>query len=220
MAEPPRLLIVEDHALLAESLAVALRLRDFPDVEICDPEALDVDTVLSCIERFGPQVVLLDMFLGDFGLSIPMIRPITELGVQVLVLTASQDRVVLGRALEAGASGVFDKAQAFDDLLTWVVDAALGRTTMRPAARDELLAELEEHRRGTGALRASFNRLTDRECEVLAAIIAGSNAEQIAGEQHVAVSTVRSHIRSILDKLGVNSQLAAVALARRAGWPD
>ena len=220
MAEPPRLLIVEDHALLAESLAVALRLRDFPEVEICDPESLDLESVLACIERLQPQVVLLDVYLGAFGESIPMIRPIAERGVQVLVLTATQDRVMLGRCLEQGASGVFDKAQAFDDLLTWVTDAALGRTTMRPAVRDELLADLDEHRRGTGALRASFDRLTEREAEVLAAVIAGGNAEQIATEQHVAISTVRSHIRSILDKLGVNSQLAAVALARRAGWPD
>ena len=220
MAEPPRLLIVEDHALLAESLAVALRLRDFPDVDICDPSALDVESVLGCVDGVKPDVVLLDVFLGNFGVSLPLIRPIVERGVKVLILTATQDRVVLGRCLEEGASGVFDKSQAFDELLTWVVDAALGRTTMRPAARDELLADLDDHRRGTGALRASFDRLTDREREVLAAIIAGSNAEEIAANQHVAISTVRSHIRSILDKLGVNSQLAAVALARRAGWPD
>lgn len=220
MAEPPRVLIVEDHALLAESLAVALRLRDFPEIEICDPGALDVESVLGCVDRVKPDVVLLDVFLGDFGVSIPIIAPIVERGVTVLILTASQDRVVLGRCLEAGASGVFDKSQAFDELLTWVVDAALGRTTMRPSARDELLAELDDHRRGTGALRRSFDRLTDREREVLAAIVAGSNAEEIAASQHVAISTVRSHIRSILDKLGVNSQLAAVALARRAGWPE
>jgi DNA-binding NarL/FixJ family response regulator len=220
MADTPRILIVEDHALLAESLALALRLREFTEVEICDPNELHLESVLACVEQVKPEVVLLDVFLGDFGMSIPMIAPICESGARVLVLTASQDRVVLARCLEAGASGVFDKAQAFDVLLTWVADAALGRTTMRAAARDELLAELDDHRRGTGALRAAFERLTDREAEVLTAVIGGANAEEIAKSQHVAVSTVRSHIRSILDKLGVNSQLAAVALARRAGWPE
>jgi len=90
---------------------------------------------------------------------------------------------------------------------------------MRPAARDALLAHLAEHRRDTDALRSSFGRLTEREAAVLAAIVDGANADEIAARMTVAVSTVRSHIRSILDKLGVNSQLAAVALARRAGWP-
>src|SRR5439155_8795165 len=172
-------LIVEDHALLAESLAMALRLRDFPEVEICDPGALDADTVLASVARVRPDVVLLDVFLGDFGVSIPMISPIAASGTRVLILTASQDHVVLARCLEAGASGVFDKAQAFDELLTWVVDAALGRTTMRPASRDELLADLADHRRDTGSLRATFDRLTEREAEVLAAIVVGSSADEI-----------------------------------------
>ena len=219
MTESPRVLIVEDHALLAESLALALRLRNIDDVEICDPSALDAASVLATAEHAKPDVVLLDVFLGDFGVSIPMIEPLSQTGAKILILTASQDRVVLARCLEAGAAGVFDKAQPFDELLTWVIDAAVGRTTMRPAAREALLAELADHRRDTDELRSLFKQLTDREAEVLTAIVEGANADEIAGRQHVAVSTVRSHIRSILDKLGVNSQLAAVALARRAGWP-
>jgi two-component system, NarL family, nitrate/nitrite response regulator NarL len=220
MADSPRVLIVEDHALLAESLAMALRLRDFIDVEICDPSMLDAESVLSTVDRLRPDVILLDVFLGDAGLSIPMIPPLVQAGAKVLILTATQDRVVLARCLESGATGVFDKAQPFNELITWVIDAALGRTTMRPAARQELLSDLAEHRRDSDTLRSSFDKLTDREAEVLAAIVDGAGADEIAARQHVAVSTVRSHIRSILDKLGVNSQLAAVALARRAGWPE
>lgn len=218
MSETPRVLIVEDHALLAESLAVALRLRGFDDVHLV-PGELERGAILAAVEQVAPDVVLLDLFLGSLGASVEMITPICGAGSRVLVLTASQDPVMLAQCLEAGASGVFDKAQPFEELLTYVVDAALGRITMRPAARDALLAHLADHRRDTDALRASFGRLTDREEAVLVAIIEGFNADEIAARLTVAVSTVRSHIRSILDKLGVNSQLAAVALARRAGWP-
>jgi DNA-binding NarL/FixJ family response regulator len=216
----PRVLIVEDHALLAESLALALRLRGFEEVEIVDPVTLSAESVIDHVERSKPEVVLLDVFLGDVGQSTPLIGGIVDHGAQVLILTASQDRVVLAQCLEAGATGVFDKAQPFDFLITSLTDAALGRTPMRPAVREELLASLDEHRRDNARLQGIFQRLTDREQSVLAAIVDGSTAEEIASDHYIAVSTVRTHIRSILEKLGVNSQLAAVALARRAGWPE
>ena len=220
MPEYPRVLIVEDHVLLAESLAVALRLRGFEELHVADAGQLDDRGLLRRVEETAPNVVLTDLHLGGDRLAVPLIAPMAELGPVVLVLTASDDRVLLARCLEAGAVGVFDKAQAFDDLVGWLVDAMLGRSTMRPEARDALLAELDEHRRRSSELDTLFARLTEREREVFAAIIDGSSAEQIAAAQFVSVSTVRSHIRSILEKLGVNSQLAAVALARRTGWPD
>jgi two-component system nitrate/nitrite response regulator NarL len=65
---------------------------------------------------------------------------------------------------------------------------------------------------------APFEQLTVREHEVLLALTLGHSAEEIAEAHYVSITTVRSHIRSILTKLGVNSQLAAVALAVRAGW--
>jgi DNA-binding NarL/FixJ family response regulator len=215
-----RVLIVEDHVLLAESLALALRLRGFADVDITDASELDLEAILGLVVGGSHDIVLLDLFLGPAGASIPLIPPLVERGMVVLVLTASHDRVLLARCLEAGAHGVFDKAQPFDDLVTWLSDAMLGRVTMRPAARDALLAELDEHRRQSDEVGSLFDRLTERERAVLVAIVDGATADEIATREFIAVSTVRSHIRSILDKLGVNSQLAAVALARRSGWPD
>lgn len=218
MSDSPRLMIIEDHALLAESLSLALQLRGFDGIELLH-DGLHAENVLAVVQRVAPDVVLLDLYLGDAGPSLSLIGPICRLGPKVLVLTASQDPVMLARALEEGAAGVFDKAQPFEDLIGYVVDAAMGRTTMRPAARDALLAHLADYRRDTDLLRSSFTRLTEREAAVLSAIVDGRSADEIAAQMTVAVSTVRSHIRSILDKLGVNSQLAAVALARRAGWP-
>jgi two-component system, NarL family, nitrate/nitrite response regulator NarL len=215
----PRVLIVEDHTILAESLALALRLTGFDEVELASPDLLEHDAVVEQVEAIKPEVVLLDLNLGRHGVSIPLIQRITELGPRVLVLTATEDPVMLGRCIEAGASGVFSKSKPFERLIPAVADAARGLSTMRPAERDALLDELSRYRADEGVTLSLLNDLTDREAAVLVAIIRGASAEQIAGAQFVAVSTVRSHIRSVLAKLGVNSQLAAVALARRVGWP-
>ena len=79
------------------------------------------------------------------------------------------------------------------------------------------MSELRAHRSQEGERLAPFSRLTVRECEVLQDLIEGKNAERIANDSFVSVATVRSHIKSLLAKLGVNSQLAAVAAAQRAG---
>jgi DNA-binding NarL/FixJ family response regulator len=124
----------------------------------------------------------------------------------------------LAACLEAGADGVFDKSRPLDDLVAVLHDAALGRTVLRPEARDELLGELRRQRSEHEERLAPFRQLTSREEEVLKAICDGLSAEAIAAQQFVSVATVRSHIKSVLNKLGVNSQLAAVALVRRSGW--
>jgi DNA-binding NarL/FixJ family response regulator len=84
--------------------------------------------------------------------------------------------------------------------------------------RQELLAALRQQRAADRERLEVFERLTPREAKVLAALMDGKSAEQIATETYVSITTVRTHIRSTLSKLAVNSQLAAVALARRAGW--
>jgi DNA-binding NarL/FixJ family response regulator len=221
VAEPtPRVLIVEDHTMLAESLALALRLRGFDEVDIVPSSSLSPDGVVECVRSSKPEVVLLDLNLGHQGTSIPIIGRIVELGATVLMLTATEDPAMLGRCVEAGAAGVFSKTMPFESLMPAVTDAARGLSTMRPADRDALLDELARYRLDTGAARSRFDELTDREAAVLTAIIGGSTADEIARSQFVALSTVRSHIRAVLAKLGVNSQLGAVALARRVGWPD
>lgn len=211
------MLIVEDHPILSQSLATALRLEGIGEVEV-NSDDLTADGVIAAVDRFRPTVVLLDLHLGDDRLGIPLIQPLRERGVTVLMLTASTDRVMLAQCLEAGAEGLFNKAQPFDALVALVRDAALGNTVLQPAARAELLAELREARHASKEALALFASLTIREAQVLGALVEGKSADEIAQAEVVSVATVRSHIQSVLRKLGVNSQLAAVALAHRAGW--
>jgi two-component system, NarL family, nitrate/nitrite response regulator NarL len=210
-------LIVEDHALLTEVLALAMRLQGFEEVHTAPPDDTSPETVLALAAEVRPEVVLLDLHLGG-RLGIPMIGPLIDGGARVLILTGSQDRDLLAECLEAGAAGLFDKSQPFDNLMSIISDAAIGLTVLKPSAREELLAELRGRRRDERDRQALFESLSRREREVLMALVDGRSAEDIAASLGVSVATVRTHIQSVLRKLGVNSQLAAVALARRSGW--
>ncbi len=207
-----RVLIVEDHAILTQSLSLGLRLEG---MEPYVASRLDERSVLAEARRLRPHLVLLDLHLGGDGDALPMIGLLTAQGIRVLVLTGSTDEGLHGTALDAGAVSVLHKGESLDQLFQNIRDVVDGHIVMRPARRDELL----QHARRRTAVAAKLHSLSPRETEVLGALIEGTSAETIAAEQYVSLATVRCHIRSILRKLGVKSQLAAVAAARRAGWP-
>jgi DNA-binding NarL/FixJ family response regulator len=113
---------------------------------------------------------------------------------------------------------VVSKATSFSVLMETVQQAAAGAPVMSDTEREELLAAYRRHDRAERERLAPFLALSRREQMVLGHLIAGESAEAIADRLYLSLATVRSHIRAILVKLGVNSQLAAVALAHDAGW--
>lgn len=212
----PSVLIVEDHELLAQSLVFALRAEGV-DTETLKPET--TDQILKVAEDLKPTVVLLDLELGgEIGNSIPLIGPLEQLGAQVMMVTGVTNRVRLAECLEAGATGLLNKSTPFDQLVEAVREVAELGTLIPPEQRHELLNELRKQRAADRERLEPFERLTSREQHVLAGLMDGKSAEAIAEESFVSLATVRSQIRAILLKLDVNSQLAAVALARRNGW--
>ena len=212
----PTVLIVEDHTLLAEGLAAAFRAEGLV-VHVVDGPSSDV--IIAVAREVEPDLVLLDLMLGDeIGLTIPMIPGLRSTGADVLVLTGITDRLLLSASLEAGASGFASKSATFDGILDRVRNILDGQPAISEPERADMLADLREHRAERHARIAPFERLTAREQAVLAALMDGRSAERIADEAFVSIATVRSQIRSILEKLDVRSQLAAVALAHRAEW--
>jgi len=214
----PRLLIVDDHRVLTEALALALWLEGFEDVAVAHD--FTVQGVLDAAEKAKAEIVLLDLHLGGSASGVALVAPLVAWGARVLVLTAEQAPHLLAQCLEAGATGLFDKVQPLDHLAHLIRDAAQGRTVLQPAARDQLVAALRQHRTRETVRLEAFSHLTPRESAVLRLLLDGRSAEEIVAAQSVSMSTVRGHIRLILQKLGVNSQLAAVVLAHRAGWGD
>jgi DNA-binding NarL/FixJ family response regulator len=209
-------LIVEDHELLAQSLVFALRAEGV-DAQTIRPDS--TSEILDAADKLRPTVVLLDLDLGgEIGTSIPLIAPLEAFGAQVVMVTGVSDRVRLAECLEAGATGLINKSTPFADLVLAVQEVVELGTLVPPQQRHELLGELRRQRAADRDRLAPFERLTGREQQVLGALMEGKSAEKIAEEYFVSLATVRSQIRAILLKLDVNSQLAAVAMARQSEW--
>lgn len=206
-----RVLVVDEHDLFATGLQLALADRCWDVEPNSGPTAVDV---LAHARRFEPHCVLLDVRLGDgIGSGIDLIGPLVATGAQVVMLTAERRRPILAECLQAGAAGFIGKAVALDE-----VDASLGHlfagdTIIGRSVRAALLDELRRERDREAQARKKFERLTPREALVLAALTDGLNADEIARDHVVSLATVRSQIRAVLQKLGVRSQLAAVAVA-------
>jgi len=206
-----RVLIVEDQALMAMGLQLALSGRGW-DVETSSgPTA---EHVISHAQRFQPNCVLLDIHLGrTIGIGIDLIVPLLRTGAQVVMLTAESRRMVLAECIEAGAVGWIGKGASLDEVDSTLSHVLDGGTIIGRSDRAALLDELRLERASAIRARATFDKLTHREALVLGSLIDGLNADEIAESHYVALTTVRSQIRAILQKLGVRSQLAAVAVA-------
>ena len=206
-----RVLLVEEHSLVAVGLELALSERNWDVQTTSGPTIADV---MIHSQRFKPQCVLVDLHLGGrLGSGAELIAPLVATGAKVVVLTAERRRLALARLVEAGAVGWIGKGVCLDE-----VDATLrrvldGEGVLGRADRAALLEELRRERAGTASACTTFEHLTRREALVLRALIDGQSAVEIAEANFVSLATVRSQIRSVLRKLGVRSQLAAVALA-------
>jgi two-component system nitrate/nitrite response regulator NarL len=203
--------IVEDHLLLAETVQAALRAQHV-DATVLAPDRLW--SLRSALLDLAPDLVLLDLDLGQVGDSTEIVAPLRAAGTRVLLVTGVTDRTRIASAIEQGAIGYQPKALGFDALLATVRDALAGVTVLDPADRVALLGELAEARAAAGV----YEQLTDREQGTLRALGEGQSVREIADYWVVSESTVRTHVRGVLVKLGVASQLAAVAEARRNGW--
>lgn len=209
-------LIVEDHVLLAQTLALALlesgiRARVLNDVA---PEAF-----AAALAAPRPDVVVLDLDLGPaVPRGIDLIPMAVSAGAAVLVVTGVLDRHQLGACLEAGACGVASKQESIPVVVDKIRRAGGGEQVTPITDREQLLAELRVRRAAEARRLAPFENLTPREREVLAALCAGSSPAAISRDNFVSLTTVRGHINAILRKLGVSSQLAATAMARHSGW--
>lgn len=211
---PIRVAVVEDHALLAHALTRALReIGLFAESVLPSGDA----AILDGVAAIRPDVVLLDLDLGALGSSVRLIPDVRALGCKVVVVTGEESRARWGECIEAGADAVVSKAVSFDDMLGRVTNI-LDESKCVKSEQDVLRACAREYRREQDARLLRFEGLTPRQSDVLAALQQGRSAEEIAADTFVSLTTVRSHIRSILQKLEVGSQLAAVATANRCGW--
>lgn len=216
MTSRSRIVIVEDHTLLAETVGLALGVEGF---QVTVADLTDENSLMASVEADPTVLVLLDLELGEtLGDGTRLITPLRDRGADVLIVSGVRDRIRLAATLEAGAVGYVGKDEPFDVLLETTMRAAAGLPVIEANHRLQLLAELRRDRAEQSAQHAPFEALTRREREVLAELGAGKSVDAIAHEWVVSPATVRTQVRGVLTKLDVKSQLAAVAKARDAGW--
>lgn len=209
-----KVLIVDDHELLAETLRLSLSAEGYEAVVA----GIDPAEVFAVARAERPDVVLLDLDLGAAGDGSALVADLVKNGARVVVVSGTTDRHRLAACLEHGAWGYVSKAAALDELLDAVRRTSEGLPLVSAAERLTLLADLRRYRHERHHELEPFAELTEREQYILAQVMEGRSAADIAAIAYVSEATVRTQIRGVLTKLGVRSQLAAAAVARRAGW--
>ncbi len=214
-----RVLIVEDHRLFAEAVDLALTVEgyDVRRIEVPD-DPTSPGALVAAIIKQRPRVVLLDLDLGRFGDGVRLIERIARSGANVVVVTGSTDLARWGDAVQSGARKVLSKSQPLGDILATVRRIIAGLPVMDREEREELVAEWTRMREELHDLRERLEQLTYREGIVLGHLMRGRAVREIAGMSVVSEATVRTQVKSILAKLEVSSQLAAVGMAHEIGW--
>ncbi|QYJ04207.1 response regulator transcription factor [Nocardioides panacisoli] len=214
-----RITIVEDHVLFAETLAVALQVEGHEVRRIAlEGEHRDVSSLLPLVLRTRPTMVLLDLDLGSHGNGMRLVEPLVAEGITVIIMTGSGEPARWGESVALGARKVMSKATPLNDVLATIrrINEGLPVTTVEE--RGQMVRAWHRERHEVRDARSRMERLTRRESEVLAHLIEGRQVREIARHSVVSEATVRTQVKSILAKLEVSSQVAAVGVARRAGW--
>ncbi len=200
-----RVLIVEDHLVVADGLSALL--NDQPDMTVVGKAASVAESVARA-QELKPDIALVDFRLtdgtgADAGLGIRQVRPETKL----IFLTREDSDAARFAAIEAGASGFIHKSQAAAEVVDAIRTVASGGTLFTPRT----IATLLNKRR---TMDSQLESLTPREKEVLRLMAGGKSSRDIGAKLGISYTTVRTHIRSLGSKLGVHSKLEAIVKAR------
>jgi DNA-binding NarL/FixJ family response regulator len=213
VAEPIRVLVVDDQQLLRAGFRVILSAE--PDIDVVG-EAADGQAALDLVRDSRPDVVLMDIRMpGMDGLSATERMMTLPDPPRVVVLTTFDQNEYVVRALRAGAYGFLLKDAPTSRLITAVRAAAAGDALIEPSITRRLIERFAvEPAENPQAVRL----LTDREREVLRLIARGLSNAEIAASLVVAENTAKTHVARILTKLGVRDRVQAVVLAYESGF--
>lgn len=195
-----RVLIVDDHPLMREGLHELISTE--ADFEVCG-EAGDASGALAAVASAKPDVVVLDLTLGDDdGVSLVASLHAGWPEVRILVLSMHDESLYAERLISLGARGYVMKQEAPEIFLGALRRVATGEHYVSPRLATRLFGRLARVRAPSAQ---TTDGLTDREREVLREIARGHSTQEIAGALGMSAKTVDSHRRNIREKLGLGS---------------
>jgi two-component system response regulator NreC len=207
-----RVLIADDHALVRDGIRALLALVS--DVEVVG-EAANGKEALEKVRELVPDVVLMDLAMPVLGGLEATRRIHREFpGTKVLALTQYEDSESVVPVIEAGACGFVTKVAAFSELASAIQAAYRGDSFLSPSAAAALVEEYQQkadrrHRRDP------YDRLTDREREVLKLIVEGYTAREIGDRLVISPKTVESYKTSLMNKLNIHNKTDLIKYALR-----
>jgi DNA-binding NarL/FixJ family response regulator len=200
-------LVVDDHELVR--MGIQQFLSNHADVQVVG-SAEDGETAVRICAELKPDVVLMDLMMPGIG-GVEATRAIGSASseTKVLVLTSFSDREQIIDAIDAGAVGYLLKDSEPDELLRGIRAAARGESPLSPRAAQAIIAA----RRA----RAQLADLTPRETSVLVLLARGLSNKEVARKLGISEKTVKSHLTSVFQRIGVTDRTQAAVWAERRG---
>lgn len=213
MTDRIRLLIADDHLIVRQGLRLILETEQ--EFELIG-EAADGVEAIQLAEQLQPDVILMDLRMPRMdGISAIRQLSIEQPEVAIVILTTYNEDDLMRQGLQAGARGYLLKDTDRATLFNTIRAADQGQTLLKPEIIQQLLTpsnsqEQKNHQKGQ-------TELTERELEVLNCVARGDTSKQVAIHLGITERTVKAHLTSIYQKLGVDSRAAAVAEAMKLG---
>jgi DNA-binding NarL/FixJ family response regulator len=221
MGEPIRVLVVDDQALVRDGLVEILDAE--PDITVVG-EAGDGAAAVAAAEALSPDVVLMDVRMPGVDGIAATTAICARTSARVLMLTTYDLDQHVYDALRAGASGFLLKSMRGRELVDAVRVVAAGEALLAPTVTRRLIAEITGRPAPAAAPRrlgpsptARLADLSPRETDTLRALARGLSNAEIAAELYVTEHTVKTHVSSLLAKLGLRDRVQAVVLAYESG---
>ena len=204
------MIVADDHPIYREGIVRAVKER--PDLELIG-EAADGREALEKVRELVPDVAVLDIRMpGLEGTQVLSAMKRDGVATEVLFLSAFMESELAYRTVAEGAKGYLSKESSRGEICDAIVAVARGQTALAPEVQAGLAAQIRERELADGR-----PELTPREGEVLKLIAEGMSAPDIGRQIHLSPTTVKTHLHTLYEKLGVSDRAAAVAEAMRRG---
>lgn len=212
-----KIFVVDDHPLFRYGLLSVL--NEYSEFQVVG-DAASSDEALPRIEEVRPDIVIMDIFMPNSdGIKTTSLIKQKLPKTEIIILTISDNEEVFLNAIKAGAKGYLLKGVGIMEIVEAIKQVAGGEATVSPSMASRLLEHFRDNAREGNGKKGSYD-LSVREKEVLKLTAKGSSNKEIAADLFISDTTVKAHMRNILEKLRVKNRAEAVGVAIARGILD